>query len=226
MLKAKVYSELHGFIRSHRIERNQLISGAIAVSVIFLISCLLAKLITASISPTLREIAETESVTAATRAISYASAEYLASENISYDSLVTLTRTENGTVTSLETNTKKLNTLAVEITEYILDYVSKKDSLSFSVPIGSLTNNVILSGKGPHIRVKATVSGGATGKIESKFESAGLNQSCHKIILNLSLTYKLILPDSIETHTVTVPLCLAETVIVGDVSGLYPTASA
>lgn len=203
------------------ISQSKQIEILIIACVAFLIICMVIKLIGSSISPILGELAEVESISAATKAVNSAAAEFLTSSPVEYSTLVTLKYDGNGAVASLETDTLKLNSLCAEIGGHILDYIKKNDSVSTRIPLGSLAGSPILSGKGPRIRVRSALAGGITAKSESSFSSAGVNQSCHRIIVMISFSYKLVLPDGLRDVSVTIPVCVAETVIVGKVPSCF-----
>lgn len=199
------------------ISQERQIEILIIVCVLFLVFCMIVKLVGSLVSPVLGELAEAESVSTATRAVTKAAAEFLASNPMDYEKAVTVTRASDGSVVSLETNTAVINSFSDSMVEYIIGFVKKNDSVSVKIPLGSLMKNPLLSGKGPSVRVRASVIGSVVASPESTFTSAGINQSCHRITVNVCLKYRLVLPNGMRDAEVTVPVCIAETVIVGDV---------
>ena len=79
----------------------------------------------------------------------------------------------------------------------------------------------ILWGLGPTLKVHAMTVGTVDGEFFSEFTSAGVNQTLHRICLKLTVPLTLMLPGgAVETVSET-ELCVAETVIVGQVPQAY-----
>lgn len=86
---------------------------------------------------------------------------------------------------------------------------------------GSFTGVRILSGVGPDIRLKFINTGNIETKVRSEFESAGINQTIHRIYLDVSCNVSLLTPYNVVEEKVTNEIVLAENVIVGLVPTTY-----
>ena len=87
--------------------------------------------------------------------------------------------------------------------------------------MGSLLDLDVLWGLGPSLKVHAMAVGTADARFSSSFSEAGVNQTLHRIELELTVPMTLLLPGGpVETESVT-RLCVAETVIVGRVPDAY-----
>lgn len=94
------------------------------------------------------------------------------------------------------------------------------------VPIGSLCGLRVLNGRGPSVPLKLRLEGSADVTFTTELTSAGVNQSCHRVLMRVQVTaysqskhFSVQVTD--ETQTV-----LAETVVVGDVpSVMWSTAN-
>ena len=53
------------------------------------------------------------------------------------------------------------------------------------------------------------------------FTDAGINQTSHKVMLDVNATIKVLVPFSSVTEDITTSICIAETVIVGSVPEAY-----
>ena len=71
--------------------------------------------------------------------------------------------------------------------------------------------------RGPELHLRALALGTASAEFESEFTSAGINQTRHRLWLVLSVPVTVLLPGGGEELTVDSRLCVAETVIVGQV---------
>ena len=108
-----------------------------------------------------------------------------------------------------------------ELVERVLDALEGVGVLQLRIPLGSLLDLDVLWGLGPSLKVHAMAVGTADARFSSSFSEAGVNQTLHRIELELTVPMTLLLPGGpVETESVT-RLCVAETVIVGRVPDAY-----
>ena len=89
--------------------------------------------------------------------------------------------------------------------------------VGIDVPVGWLTEKSIFYNLGPKINVKVEPIGNISINYESKFESAGINQTRHKIYLNISVTVRTIVPLHSQEIEVKCEVPVAETIVVGKI---------
>ena len=89
------------------------------------------------------------------------------------------------------------------------------------IPLGVLTGIDIISALGPKLPIQVISVASAEGTYRNDFSSAGINQTLHRIYLDITVTAKLLLPGSIVETVVFTPICVAETVIIGQVPQTY-----
>ena len=95
------------------------------------------------------------------------------------------------------------------------------DSDALSVPLGTLTGQPLLSGVGPSVRVRVDSVGEVTADYANSFTAAGVNQTLHRVCLDINATVRLFLPGEILPVSVASSVCVAETVIVGETPDTY-----
>lgn len=79
----------------------------------------------------------------------------------------------------------------------------------------------ILSGRGPDVPIKMATVGNVETDLVSQFSQSGINQTLHRIYLNVNCTVTILTPfDTIE-QSITNQVLIAEAVIVGDVPSTY-----
>ena len=79
----------------------------------------------------------------------------------------------------------------------------------------------ILSGRGPSIPIKMSTIGNVETELVSQFSHAGINQTLHRIYLNVNCKVTILTPfDTIEEN-ITNQVLIAEAVIVGEVPSTY-----
>lgn len=175
----------------------------------------------ASIRPMIIELAAAETSDVVTLTVNETIADKLASGSIHYSDLVSFEKDDNGKITALMTDMANTNALQAEITNEIILRLADKNETVIAIPIGNFFNSTILSGKGPDIHVNIVSVTNVDAAFENKFSSAGINQTRHQIMLNISIELTILVPGDSASVIVPVEMCVAETIIVGDVPGSY-----
>ena len=146
--------------------------------------------------------------------------EKMASGEYDYNYFVRLEKDEAGRITALTTNMSRINALSAEITRDVVA-MADKGSLSLGIPIGSLSGSGLLSGRGLKIPVKVVLLTSSKAEFLNEFSSAGINQTKHQIILEVTVNCNIVLPWGNDTDSVKTSILVAETVIVGQVPDNY-----
>lgn len=175
----------------------------------------------ARLRPAVREYALTRASYLATKAINDAVNEELETDEIDYLDLVTLEKDDSGRVTALHTNIIKVNNLKSKMSNIIIEELSRLDTSQIAVPLGNATGIDFFSGMGPNIDIEIIPLGSASTDFKSAFSSAGINQTRHRITMEISADVTILLPRDAVTQTVTTQVNVAETVIVGIVPDSY-----
>lgn len=127
--------------------------------------------------------------------------------------LVTVERTGDGQVSSVSANAETLNALRSGILTRLEKLLNGKATAY--VPIGSFTGVGVLNGRGPQVPIKLKLEGAADISFQTEFDSAGINQSCHRITMIVktrAYSQSQRFSAQVEEESATV---LAETVVVG-----------
>ena len=151
-----------------------------------------------------------------TAAVEQWAARDLQERGVDYSDFVTITRNEAGEITALSADMARLNLLRAELSAHLLERL-EDSQLELTVPVGSLLPLEPPWARGPELHLRALALGTASAEFESEFTSAGINQTRHRLWLELSVPVTVLLPGGGEELTVDSRLCVAETVIVGQV---------
>lgn len=127
----------------------------------------------------------------------------------------------NDQIVSIETNSRLINQLQVNLKESINNKLSELENEKISIPIGTMSGITVLSGRGPDITLKLHQIGAADSEIISEFTSAGINQTKHRLILKVNVELSAILPTHSTDITVENDFVISETIIVGKVPDGY-----
>lgn len=145
----------------------------------------------------------------------------VAESGISYDDMANIKYDDNGNVKAIETNSSQINLLKSYLVKDVNEYISNYDVAEVGIPIGTFTGSDYLSGMGPEIDVSVQFSGVAVTEIFSEFTSAGINQTCHRIVVKTQVEISVITLGKRFNDSVENECCIAETVIVGTVPETY-----
>lgn len=151
-----------------------------------------------------------------TAAVEQWAARDLQERGVDYSDFVTITRNEAGEITALSADMARLNLLRAELSAHLLERL-EDSRLELTIPVGSLLPLEPTWARGPELHLRALALGTASAEFESEFTSAGINQTRHRLWLELSVPVTVLLPGGGEELTVDSRLCVAETVIVGQV---------
>ncbi len=193
----------------------------ITLAVALIVAASVIALLEAKLRPVVAEIASAQAQNAMTAVVESAVTADLAARNVSYSDFVTIQRDEEGTITALTTDMARMNLLRTELAAAILETLERVDVSDIQVPLGTLFDLEPLWAKGPTLKTRAITIGTVQAEFDSQLTSAGVNQTLHRIWLEVDVPMKLLLPGGeVETglHT---RLCVAETVIVGRVPNTY-----
>ena len=126
-----------------------------------------------------------------------------------------------GNITAVHSNMAAFNRLQAQILDIILARIDQVSARELSIPIGTLTGSALLAGRGPRISVRMESVGSSSAKFENRFDSAGINQTNHQIVLKVDVSVSILLPGFTTATTVSTAVTVAETVIVGAVPETY-----
>lgn len=141
--------------------------------------------------------------------------------NVLYDTLITITRDNNGKIVTISSNSATINLLALELTEKAQNALSQMGATGVNIPIGSFSGMPIFTGRGPTINIKMLPIGTIYCKFESTFTSAGINQTNHRIFLKIISSVSVILPTANQIIQTETQIMISESIIVGEIPETY-----
>lgn len=171
--------------------------------------------------PVIAQAAASRMEAVATEAINRSVQELFSRQGVGYEDLMTLSRNASGQVTAVTANAAVINRLKSDLSLQILNRLSQTGDAGFSVPMGSLTGSVMLSGWGPGVQFRFVPYGSVTVDFRSAFTQAGINQTRQEVYLDVKTRVSVILPGFPADATVSTSVLVAETLIVGNVPETY-----
>lgn len=188
--------------------------------IIFLgIILLILLFITKKIEPQIKTLCESRAKSIALSTTNKVVDEHI--KNITYDTLIEIKKNDAGKVIALTADVMEMNRLSNIISTDIQEKLNELQESYITIPLGAILNFGVFSGYGPSIKIKIVPTGNVTAKFKSEFEEAGVNQTRHKIYLEVSAKVRIIAPFSIGSQEYVNDVTVAETIIVGDTPQSY-----
>lgn len=138
-----------------------------------------------------------------------------------YNDLVHIEKNTSGEISLIEARIMPINEIVAKITNNIQHKLDLNSTISVKLNFGSISGISALSAISPRIQVAFERAGNIDTNIDSEFTSVGINQTLHRIYLDLGCTVGVLTPFKSVNQKVTSRVLLAETVIVGKVPDTY-----
>lgn len=138
-------------------------------------------------------------------------------QGVAYEELIDAQMDAQGRVSMLRANTMRMNELASQTALLAERELGSAENQVVEIPLGAALGVSFLSGFGPRLEVQILPVGAVHTSFDMEFETAGINQTRHKIFLNLRATVSLIVPTGSQLVEVTSTVPIAESIIVGEV---------
>lgn len=170
-----------------------------------------------SVKPFVFTYAKSEAETIILNAANRAVLNVLDKNDISYTELSNISRDDNGNITGIEIDIEMVNRLKSEISNELAKIVSDNNKYDLNIPIGTLFGNEYTTGYGPRIKFKMQLTETAILDFESRFESAGINNVLHQIIIKIDVNASVLMMGCTDGFSVSTTALAAQTVIAGQV---------
>ena len=97
----------------------------------------------------------------------------------------------------------------------------KKEEKILKQQFGSFTGFKLLSGKGPGVPIRISSIGNVETDLRSEFTSKGINQTLHRVYLQVKCEVNILTPYDNITEKIANQVLIAENVIVGKIPNTY-----
>ena len=166
------------------------------------------------------QIAVSDACDIVTVNINRAIAELFKEGNYAADYFVSFEKDNNGEVCAVNCNMARINALSSELLNRTVNSTENK-TLNVSIPLGNLTGVSLLMGRGPGVPVKILMLTSSRVEFSNDLISAGINQTKHRINLNVLVDVDILMPWGTESSRVKTEVMIADTVVVGGVPQTY-----
>ena len=210
------YEKKYSNFCKKRKRKRRILIGCFSISIIiFLIFTYIIKIF--------NPIVENYSIAEVNKLLAKSTNKAIESVNLkfSYEDLVKISYNSIGEIISISANQMKVNELSNFLaikTQYELEKVL---NVKIKIPLGTCSGISFLSGKGPKIDIDVSSIGTINCSFKTRFESAGINQTNHKIYVNIETKTLLILPFVSKNLSINSEYLISECLIVGKVPDIY-----
>ena len=138
-----------------------------------------------------------------------------------YDTFFNIEKDNNENIKMINANVLKINQVTSDITVNIQKALNKNQKEDIYISTGAITGIRYLSGFGPKIYLKIALSGDIDTNLKSEFISQGVNQTIHRVYLDIKTNVNILTSFKTIQRTIENQVLIAENVIVGDIPSTY-----
>lgn len=174
-------------------------------------------LVDARLRPLITEVFTYQAEITATRSINDAVLSVISESDARYDAIIRTHEDENGRVTFLETDMAAMNRIKSQIANEVADRLAADAKKTVELPLGTVLGGDFFAGRGPLIKFYVAPAGYARTDFYNEFQTAGINQTLHQIMISVEVPVSAVMPFYMISTEVSTSICIAETVIVGEI---------
>lgn len=127
----------------------------------------------------------------------------------------------NGNIQMISANVLKINQITSDIALEIQNSLRSSGNNKINIALGSITGINILAGIGPKIPVRISTAGNVETNLKSEFISKGINQTLHRVYLEVDSNVSILTPTSSIEESISNQVLILENVIVGEIPNNY-----
>lgn len=172
-------------------------------------------------TPIINTLALSRAQNLATVIINDTVAGALGNENYSFSRLIITEYDESGKIAALSVDSVGMNRLKSLISVSITKAIGDIEESRISIAAGTLTGSSFLTGRGPKITLNVHISCACSIEVRNSFEYTGINQTMHKVMLDITTDVYVLSVGNTLTSQVFTSIPVSETVIIGQIPEIY-----
>lgn len=173
-----------------------------------------------NIVPTVMDSSVAQMRAITTNAVNLAATSVL-SAGLTYDQLFEVVKDSEGKISMIKANSPEINKVARQIANLAQANLDSLGTQELQIPAGTFTGLALLMGFGPDVTIKISPIGTANCDFVSFFQSAGINQTLHKIYIDVYADVSIVTPIDQPTIQVKAEVLVCENLIVGEIPDTY-----
>lgn len=197
--------------------------GNAAIRLFFLAVMIFAVCFAADIrmTPIINTLALSRAQNLATVIINDTVAEMLSDNKNDFTGLITEEYDDSGKISALSVNGVAMNRLKSLISVHITKAIGEIEESKINIALGTLTGSSFLTGRGPKIQLNVHISCACSIEVRNSFEYTGINQTVHKVMLDIKTDVYVLSVGNTLTSQVFTSIPVSETIIIGQIPEIY-----
>lgn len=167
------------------------------------------------ISNVRKELINYAAKNAASAAVTVGIENSLDTDRVRYDDLIKFGRDSNGNIVSVTTDAYYLNKIGNNIGDKIDEHINQMKSYVLKIPFSVLFHEQLINGRGLKMPIVFVMTGITTTDFKNEFTSAGVNQTHHRIMMNITVNAYVIHSGNVTVVPYETNVCIAESIVVG-----------
>jgi len=172
-------------------------------------------------TPVINTLALSRAQNLATVIINDTVAEMLSDGTSDFSDLVKIEYDSAGKISALKADSVGMNRLKSLISVSITKAIGEIEESKISIALGTLTGSTFLTGRGPKIDLNVNISCSCSIEVRNSFEYSGINQTMHKVMLDITTNVYVLSIGNTLTSEVFTSIPISETVIIGQIPEIY-----
>lgn len=204
-------------------KRNKRKIAFVALIVIIALIVAICVFINSNVNPMIVIISNERIRALTTEAVGNAVTDVMsANSDVNY---LSITRDDKQNITSVDLDAATVNELAQAVTLLAQQNINAVGSDGIKIPVGSLSGVTLFTGLGPDINIKIYLVGSTQTRIISEFTSAGINQTLHRLYIDIAGSVAVAVPGLPSTIKTNAHVLMSEMIIIGEVPPTYLQSS-
>ncbi|WP_318362029.1 sporulation protein YunB [uncultured Agathobaculum sp.] len=138
-----------------------------------------------------------------------------------FSNLVVLERDSDNRITALRTDVIAVGKIKARLVSGLFDRLDYLEETQIEVPLGTVFAPNLFTGMGPKVKVGLAGLTQMEAEFVSAFTSAGINQTRHRILIEVHAGFRILTPFGGEDREIVSTYPVTDTVIVGTVPERY-----
>lgn len=172
-------------------------------------------------TPIINTLALSRAQNLATVIINDTVADMLSDGTYSFSDIIDIQYDESGKISALTADSVSMNRLKSLISVSITRAIGEIEESRISIALGTLTGSTLLTGRGPKIDLNVHISCSCSIEVRNSFEYSGINQTFHKVMLDITTYVNVLSVGESLTSQVFTSIPVSETVIIGQIPEIY-----
>lgn len=142
-------------------------------------------------------------------------------KNYTYNEIINIEKDTEGRISLIKADVVKINEITSNVISNIQREFDKIPRITVFINMGSVSGISILNKMEPKFEIELESAGTLKSNVKTEFKSVGINQTQHKIFLELKGNVGILTPCSTFSKEIKTDVLLLEAVIVGEVPSTY-----